>query len=834
MIDKRFLWDVRPVASPENTILFPKCRITVLTEKLLRIEYSESDEFTDAATQSVFYRDFPACDYSVYKDGENIVVETKSLKLIYAEGFDFSSETLSIALKDEPASVWHYGDLFETLGGTAQTLDSVNDGIPLEEGLCSRNGFAVLDDSESMLLTEDGWIKPRQEKGKDFYFFGYGFDYRKCIKDFYRLTGIPPMLPAYALGNWWSRYYAYTQQEYMDLIERFESEDIPFSVAVIDMDWHIVDVPENLKPPKSEFEDQNELRSGWTGYTWNTELFPDYKKFLKFLHEHNEKVSLNLHPAGGVCAHETQYEEMANAVGIDPKSHERVRFDILSPEFMEKYFDVLHHPYEADGVDFWWMDWQQGTDYRWIHKANTDGNTADEKEILDPLWMLNHLHILDISRNGKRPMFFSRYSGPGSQRYPIGFSGDTCATWDALKFQPYFTSTASNIGYCWWSHDIGGHCGAYDQELITRWIQLGVFSPINRIHSGQSDFLHKEPWYFSEEFRSTVIESLRLRYKLFPYLYTMNYRCHTDLETLIQPMYYSHPKNNEAYNSPNQFWFGSELVVATISQPMDKVNKLSETDVWLPQGDWFDFFTGLHYYSPNSKNRFKAYRHIEQYPVFAKSGAIVPMMVQPPHEHRCMSAEKAEILVFPGCNNTFELYEDAGDGFDYEDGGFCKTNMHLDWSETSAVFVIEPAKGKLSLIPQKRNWSIMLRGFNRNMSVKLFVNEKELEVKPILSRESNTVRIEVIANVIDTVRVEMSAENLIHDNSDWILRCEEILMRSNMYSTDKQKIMDVVKSEAVSTHDKIGKLFYETPSAYRTILALREMMTLTKKEYDIQ
>lgn len=97
--------------------------------------------------------------------------------------------------------------------------------------------------------------------------------------------------------------------------------------------------------------------------------------------------------------------------------------DILNPDYMEKYFDVVHHPYEEDGVDFWWMDWQQGRDYWWIHEPNENGKLKDRREVLDPLWMLNHLHIIDIQRDGKRPMFFSRYCGPGSQRYPVGFSG---------------------------------------------------------------------------------------------------------------------------------------------------------------------------------------------------------------------------------------------------------------------------------------------------------------------------------------------------------------------------------------------------------------------------
>ena len=87
--------------------------------------------------------------------------------------------------------------------------------------------------------------------------------------------------------------------------------------------------------------------------------------------------------------------------------------------------------------------------------------------------------------------------GPGSHRYPVGFSGDTHITWDSLAFQPYFTATASNIGYGWWSHDIGGHWyGSRDDDLTVRWVQLGVFSPIMRLHSTLHPFIRKEPWTF--------------------------------------------------------------------------------------------------------------------------------------------------------------------------------------------------------------------------------------------------------------------------------------------------------------------------------------------------
>ena len=107
-------------------------------------------------------------------------------------------------------------------------------------------------------------------------------------------------------------------------------------------------------------------------------------------------------------------------------------------------------------------------------------------------------------------MTFSRYAGPGSHRYPVGFSGDTVVTWESLQFQPYFTSTASNIGYGWWSHDIGGHMNGYkDDELEGRWYQLGVFSPINRLHSTKNEFNGKEPWRFKAEVRAAMDDFLR-------------------------------------------------------------------------------------------------------------------------------------------------------------------------------------------------------------------------------------------------------------------------------------------------------------------------------------
>lgn len=817
MSDERFHWDTRPIALKENVICGESCRFTVLTPRLIRMEYSKQNLFENRPSQSVFYRDFPTVSYEVLRDNGQLIIDTGDLHVIYKEGKSFSPETLQVSLKKEPASTWKFGEDFEDLGGTVKTLDWVDGEIPLGRGICSRYGFSVMDDSNTMLLGDEDWVEIRTQDTKDIYFFGYGYDYLEAVQDFYRLTGVPPMLPDYALGNWWSRYYPYSQQEYIDLIERFREEDVPFSVSVVDMEWHLRHVSDEYIDPNDRLENDT-----WTGYTWNKELFPNYKEFLKYLREHNLKTALNLHPHAGVRRFDDMYEKMALACGIDPASGKRVPFDILSPEFMAHYFDILHHPYEEDGVDFWWMDWQQGKDYHWIHEPNSEGKLHDEREILDPLWMLNHLHILDIMRNGKRPMFFSRYSGPGSQRYPVGFSGDTIVTWESLKFQPYFTATASNIGYGWWSHDIGGHMHGYrDDELTVRWIQLGVFSPINRLHSGRDVFIQREPWSYPREIEEIMKEWLRLRHRMFPYIYTMAFKNHVDLVPLIQPMYYSYPKYSAAYEVPEQFWFGSELIVAPITEKNSTASHMGKTIAWIPEGNWFDFFDGTHYVSSRGR-KMQLHRELYTYPVLAKAGAIVPMAQHTKHDNRLGKAEKMEVVVFPGANNNFILYEDEGDSFDYQKGAFVNTEMNLTWGNVSS-FTICPAKGDLLLIPKVRTWTILLRGFHTKVKVKVLVDGKTY------STEKKGQQIQVTAAVTSEIQVFIEGEQLINDNAHVEKKCLKILQHAQMDVKVKKQILDVVNDKSLSLREKSIKMAGSPPEQRAVIEAIKEQLSLTEE-----
>lgn len=598
-----------------------KYRFTVLTEEMIRLEYCEDGKFEDRATQCVIDRKFKVPEYQVIENEESLEIITDKIHLVYNKQ-KFTDYGLSVQVRGNISvyhSIWHFGEEATDLRGTARTLDEADGAIELEHGIISRFGYGILDDSRSLVITEDGWVEPRKEDCIDIYFLGYGHEYEHCLKDYYHLTGKTPLLPRYALGNWWSRFYRYNDQEYKALMTRFEKEEIPFSVSVIDMDWHLVDID-----PK--------YGSGWTGYTWNKELFPDPKEFMTWLHDHGLKVTLNVHPAGGVQAHEEKYKEMAEAMGRDWEKEEPVNFDVTDQKFLKAYFEYLHHPNEEEGVDFWWLDWQQGG------LSKIPG--------LDPLWMLNHYHYLDSGRRGKRRLTFSRYAGMGSHRYPVGFSGDTIISWESLAFQPYFTANASNVGYGWWSHDIGGHMKGYrDEELSTRWIQFGVFSPIMRLHSSNSAFTGKEPWNYNAVSENIMKRYLKLRHEMIPYLYTMNYHASHDGQPLIRPMYYLEPEQPEAYEVPNEYYFGTELVVCPITEPMDKAAGTACVKAWIPEGKWYDIFSGLKY---DGGRMLELYRSLEDIPVLAKEGAIIPLTDLTEYTNSVENPKELAVKIVPG------------------------------------------------------------------------------------------------------------------------------------------------------------------------------------------
>ncbi len=682
-------FDVRPKSRAESEVCGRTYRFTVLTSRLLRMEYSPDGIFEDRPSQTVLCRDFPTPEFHVTEREGVLELSTEAFRLTYRGGA-FTPDSLRIDAKNRYTNYgacWKYGtDTYgnpprhHNLMGTARTLDKLDGACPLGFGLLDSSGRSWFDDSGTRLLEEDGSTAPRRPGNTDAYFLCYGHDYTGAIADFYRLCGAPPMVPRWALGNWWSRYRRYTADDYLALMDRFRSEGYPFSVAVLDMDWHKTDIPP-------------EYGRGWTGYSWNRDLFPDPARFLGDLHRRGLHSALNLHPADGVQAYEDAYRDMAVRMGMDPACGDPVRFDAASLRHWDAYFSCLIYPQEDAGADFWWIDWQQGTE------SGTSG--------LDPLWALNHYHYLAANSHTRRGMILSRYAGLGSHRYPFGFSGDTVATWSSLTFQPYFTATAANVGYGCWSHDIGGFkAGVRERELYLRWLQFGVFSPVLRMHASNNPFCAKEPWVWGEETARRAKYWFVLRHRLIPYLYTAMHAAHTELVPMLTPLYYRYPDEPDAYCFPNQYFFGPGLLVCPITSPTDFQTGMARVPAWIPDGLWTDVFSGRVY---RGQGRTTLARGIDRMPVLAPAGAIIPL-ASAEDSMETGNPAALDVYIFPGASGQYTLFEDAGDGDGWKTGKCTFTRFRLDWSDGSATLTAE-TEGDTDLLPASRTRRLHFRGF---------------------------------------------------------------------------------------------------------------------------
>ncbi|MGA9427588.1 MAG: TIM-barrel domain-containing protein, partial [Terracidiphilus sp.] len=508
-----------PVADPKAVVIFQHARFTVLTPQLIRMEWSPDNRFEDHASLVFINRRLPVPRFlkTISGDSEKLTIKTNALTLVYAPGAGdgrFTPDDLSISLgSGDDLFTWRPGETdTENLMGTTRTLDGAlgdKTGEPIGQGLVSRSGWALVDDSTRPLFDSDDfsfkqgerspwpWVieRPAGEQ-QDWYFFGYGHDYKKTLGDFVRVAGRIPLPPRFAFGTWWSRYWAYSDQEIQQIVKGFHENDTPLDVFVIDMDWHLN--REQLQARGEKDQSGNSL--GWTGYTWNPLLFPDPTQFLDWLHGEHLKTSLNLHPASGIQPWEAAYPAMARAMGVDPATKKYIPFDPTSKRWATAYFDTVLHPLEKQGIDFWWLDWQQEP-----FMTPIPG--------LSQTWWLNYIHFTDQQREGKRPLLFHRWGGLGNHRYQIGFSGDTVSVWPSLAFQPWFTSTAANVGYAYWSHDIGGHMpGAVDPELFTRWVQFGAFSPILRTHTTKNPDSERRIWAYPEPYSGILRDAFQLRY----------------------------------------------------------------------------------------------------------------------------------------------------------------------------------------------------------------------------------------------------------------------------------------------------------------------------------
>jgi len=675
-------------------------RFTVITDGTLRLEWAADGKFTDNASFVAVNREYPQVDCKVKSRGSWVEITTSKMKMRYKKNSGkFTADNLSIvSAKGMKPFTWKPGtEAKGNLKGTFRTLDGYDGGIfvgnghrnggdipmPIEDGLISTDGWTLIDDSQNLLFDNSDWPwveeRPSQEV-QDWYFMAYGHDYKAALKDFTVFAGKAPLPPRYAFGYWWSRYWNYSDQEIRQLVDKFHTYDIPLDVLVVDMDWHYVE------PGKG----------GWTGYTWNRRLFPNPAGFLDYLKSQDLQITLNLHPADGVADYEENYPALAKWMGVEPASKKRIDYIGSDKRFMSGWMNTILRPMEKEGVDFWWIDWQQ---HPFDPKVKSLSNT----------WWINYVMFSDMERTrNTRPLLYHRWGGLGNHRYQIGFSGDSYSTWKSLEFQPYFNSTASNVLYGYWSHDLGGHqfdqgVHSLDVELFTRWMQFGALSPIMRTHSMKSAAMNKEPWVFNKDYFEVLRNTILQRYQMAPYIYTMARKMYDEGISLCRPMYYDYPESREAYDFKNEYMFGDDVLVVPITAPMK--DGFSTVKVWLPAGsDWYEWHTGTLLKGGQSVERsFK----LNEYPIYVKAGAVLPFYEKVKNLRK--NDETVVVTVFPGGEGAFSFYEDAGNDKEYA-LNYATTPLASKREGRELTVTIGARKGSYPGMPAKRNYKVNVQG----------------------------------------------------------------------------------------------------------------------------
>uniref|UniRef100_A0AB33JBE3 Glycoside hydrolase family 31 protein n=1 Tax=Prevotella sp. GTC17260 TaxID=3236796 RepID=A0AB33JBE3_9BACT len=666
-------------------------RFTVITDGAVRMEYSAKGKFVDDKSFVAVNRSYAPTTYKVSDSKDKVVIKTTKFILNYkkAKG-PFTKDNLSIL------STKGYKQRFEwkpgtedkqNLKGTYRTLDfcdgNIRRGEPieLENGLLSKSGWTFIDDSNSYLFDKSDWPwaieRPTSNDSQDWYFLAYGHDYKQALRDFTVFAGKVPLPPRYAFGYWWSRFWDYSDDDYRKLLGNFRKYDIPLDVLVVDMDWHYT----------------SDGLGDWTGYTWNKRLFPAPEKFMQWLKGNDVKVTLNLHPANGIKAYEENYPALAKWMGLDPTLKKDIPWQSSNKRFMSGWMNTILRPLEKMGVDFWWPDWQQfPNDSVMKNLSNT--------------WWINYVLFSDMQLNrNTRPMLYHRWGGLGNHRYQIGFSGDTHITWNSLDYQPYFNSTSSNVLYCYWSHDIGGHMQGIDRidpEMYIRWMQFGMMSPILRTHSTKNKKYNKEPWAFEAKYADILRGIIHTRYALAPYIYTMARKTYDDALPLCRPMYYDYPESKEAYENKDEYMFGDNLLVYPITAPMN--GNRAEKDIWLPaESKWYEVCSGTTFEGNQTIHRSFA---LDEMPVYVKSGAIIPLYDKV--KNLTSNNDSIIVTVFPGnTENQFTLYEDAGNDKAY-DSNFARTLLSYKRDGNKLVVKINARKGAYQDMSANRKFLIRL------------------------------------------------------------------------------------------------------------------------------
>ena len=677
-------------------------RFTILTPRLIRIEYNKNGVFEDRPTSLVINRTFDDFNFTVSGEDPSLIISTEYFTLTYVKERPIAANNIKLVINGTDKE-WYPGNKeIRNVGTIGYSLDDINgNNKTTSKGLYSLDGFAVIDDARNFVIDNENFI-PRESDTVDFYIFAYRTDLGLCLQDYYNLTGYPPMLPRYSLGAWWYKNDRYNMYDIDDIIKKFNDNKIPISVFLLGNNWH------NQSEP----------------FSFDNTLF-DRNIIKSYFESKKEKFGLTINSELPVYNTDPIFNEIVKYM---PTDKNYLNFIPLSNNAISAYFNLIVGSLLANGIKIFNIDYYNPND-------------------LANLFLLNHYHYV-ISNLNERGVILSRNPGVAPHRYPIVYSGKTLVSWDTLKRLTIYNNSASNLGVCWYAHAIGGYFGGMeDDELYIRYIQFGVFNPIFILAGEAGKYYKREPWRWNQIKLSVIRDYMQLRNKLVPYIYNEGYVYHKYGVPLIQPLYYKYPKIYDEPNYVNQYFFGSKIMISPIvKKKNEEMNRVVQR-VFIPSGIWYDYSTGKKFVG---NKYYVGFYKEEDYPIFVKEGSIIPMSL----DMDTNNPKNMEIQIFPaenGLYGSYELYEDDGISLNVGKNNYLITKMNLDKVENGYKFIISRKEGNFNL--PNRNY--LLRFRNMKSPNKVIVNNGGSESEALFEIEKNDLLVK-IDNVSVYAKIEVN------------------------------------------------------------------------------
>ncbi|MEI6895998.1 MAG: TIM-barrel domain-containing protein [Psychromonas sp.] len=660
--------------------------------------------------------------------GQNIDgarAESKPSERVFS-GYAFEAKLEFVFAQDEALfGLGSHEEGYGNLRGKSQQLYQQNMKMVVP-CLVSSKGYGLLWDCSSTMVFHDDaygsywWAEAVDQV--ELYFIGGG-NASAVAHNYYELTGTPPMLPRWSFGYVQSKERYVNAQEMLDVAREYRRRNIPLDVLVLD--W-------------KTWPDGH----GWGQKSFDTARFPDPKGFIDELHELGVKLMVSIWPImTGECFNQNELREKDQMLG------NQSTYNAYDPEARETYWNQAKEGLFDHGVDAWWCDCTEPFESDWEGSVRPEPhlrlikNTEQAKRYIDERQLSSYsLHhsqgIYEGQRkatNEKRVLNLTRSSYAGQHRYgTVSWSGDISATWDVLK-----RSIPEGVDFCatgepYWTLDIGAFFvgrdperwfwnGDYDAgcrglgpmegtdpiandtgstdlgywELYTRWLQYGCFLPMFRSHGTD---VAREIWCFGDEgnvFYDTIAKYIRLRSQLVPYIYSVAAGIADSGLALLRPVAMEYPRDLSTFDLTDQYLFGPGMMVCPVVKPMyygkgsKKLESISETrSVYFPkETNWYDFWTNKVY---EGGRELIVAAPLNIIPLFVPEGAILPLGPVEQYSGELLDVP-LDVHVYTGSDGSFVLYEDAGDGYAYEDGECIRTRF--DWCEDAQMLSISDRKG---------------------------------------------------------------------------------------------------------------------------------------------